>query len=217
MVTHPERSPFKSGIYPKFDPGAVAFEDDDALLRGLLADDPRAWRVFQVRFDRLVVRSISKVTEHFRALVAPDEVSDIRALFYVSLLANDKKRLRVFDPQRGTRFCSWIAMLASNRAYDYIRARRREPEKTELAEAHSAACDRPDPFERCASGERATMTATALRELSAKDRAFARLYFAEELEPSEVAAKLQVSVKTVYSKKHKVRLRLATLLKERAA
>jgi RNA polymerase sigma-70 factor (ECF subfamily) len=208
---------FQSGIFPKFDIAALDFDDDEILVRGMLDGIPRAWRAFQRRFERLVIQQITKVTRHFRALVAPDEVHDIYASFYVSLLANDKYKLRAFDPERGSRLSTWIALLATHRAYDYLRARRREPETADLEEARGAPGETPDPFERFATGERASIASNALRGLSKKDRAFARLYFGEGLEPTEVAAKLRVSVKTVYSKKHKMRLRLASLLKQAAA
>jgi RNA polymerase sigma-70 factor (ECF subfamily) len=211
------RPRFKSGIFPKFDPEALDLDDDTTLVSAMLADDPRAWRAFQQRFDRLVLQQITKVTRQFRALVAADEVHDIYASFYVSLLANDKYKLRAFDPERGSRLSTWIALLASHRAYDYLRARRREPETADLEEASGAVCESPDPFERFVTGERANIALSALRALSKKDRTFARLYFGEGLDPTEVAAKLRVSVKTVYSKKHKMRVRLATLLKQAAA
>jgi RNA polymerase sigma-70 factor (ECF subfamily) len=209
----PHRPQFKSGIFPKFDPGAY-LADNASIVAGMIKDDPRAWRAFKRRFDRLVLQQITRVTRQFKAVVAPDEVQDIYASFYVSLLANDKHKLRAFDPERGSRLSTWIALLASHRAYDYLRARRRQPETAGLEEASTAVCDRPDPFERFATGERTTAALAALRALSKKDRAFAKLYFADELAPNEVAAKLRVSVKTVYSKKHKMQLRLQTLVKQ---
>ena len=45
-----------------------------------------------------------------------------------------------------------------------------------------------------------------------KDRAFATLYFAEGMDPAEIAAKMNISVKTVYSKKHKIQSRLESVL-----
>ena len=43
------------------------------------------------------------------------------------------------------------------------------------------------------------------------------LYYAEGLEAEQVAEEMGISVKTVYSKKHKIRTRLAELLARSAA
>jgi RNA polymerase sigma-70 factor, ECF subfamily len=208
---------FQSGIFPKFDESNLDFEVDEVLVAAMLADMPKAWCAFRARFDRLVLRTITKVTHRFPQLVGADDVGDIYATFYLSLLVNDKHKLRAFDPARGSRLSSWIALLASNRAYDYLRSIRREPETEELSYADETACEKPDPFETTADGERAMITADALGSMSAKDRQFAALYFGEGLEPPEVAKQLRISVKTVYSKKHKIQTRLETLLGRTAA
>jgi RNA polymerase sigma-70 factor (ECF subfamily) len=80
------------------------------------------------------------------------------------------------------------------------------------SDAHELACDLPDPFESAVEAERAGIAANLLASFSAKDRTFATLYFGEELDPSEIASRLNISVKTVYSKKHKIQSRLESVL-----
>ena len=65
-------------------------------------------------------------------------------------------------------------------------------------------CDLPDPYESAVESERAEIAADLLAGFSAKDRTFATLYFGEELDPNEIATRMNISVKTVYSKKHKI-------------
>ena len=72
----------------------------------------------------------------------------------------------------------------------------------------------PDPFERTAEKQRARIAARMLEGFSARDRRFAALYFANGLDPAEVARTLSISVKTVYSKKHKIQSRLESVLTE---
>ena len=57
----------------------------------------------------------------------------------------------------------------------------------------------------------------ALESFSKKDRTFVKLYFVEGLSPEEVAEVMDVSVKTVYSKKHKIRCRLEEAVASLAA
>ncbi len=193
------------------------YENDEELLAGMLANLPGAWRVFQQRYDRLVHRCITKVTRRFSQLISADDVREIYATLYVSLLANDKHKLRSFDPARGNRFSSWIGLLAINCAYDYLRSLRREPHRECLAEASDLAADTADPFEITAEHEQARIAESALQDFSEKDRTFAFLYFAEGMEPEAIATRMNISVKTVFSKKHKIQSRLELALAARAA
>ena len=202
----------QSGIYPKFEEGNLNFEDDETLIAGMIANLPVAWREFQKRYDRLIHRCITKVTRRFASIVAQDDVREIYATLYLSLLGNDKHKLRTFDPERGNRFSSWIGLLAINCAYDYLRSLKREPPKEQMAEAAELVCDMPDAFEMTADRQRAAIAASALEEFSEKDRAFAALYFGEGMDPTEIAERMNISVKTVYSKKHKIQSRLEAVL-----
>jgi RNA polymerase sigma-70 factor (ECF subfamily) len=188
---------------------------EEQLRAGLVASQPRAWREFERRYDRLIDRCILKVTRRFSSVVSPDDVREIGATLRLSLLANDMHKLRSFDPDRGNRFSSWIGLLAINAAYDYLRSVRREPGKAALTEASDLAAETPDPFEAVAQRQRATIAQRLLDQFSARDRTFAALYFGEGLDPTVIAARMRISVKTVYSKKHKIQARLEAM--QRAA
>ena len=107
-INHSSHVDGQSGIFPKFDPKMVDFADDEMLIAGMIANTPKAWREFQSRFDRLIHRCITKVTRRFSSIVSQDDVREIYSTLYLSLLANDKRKLRTFDPERGNRFSSWI-------------------------------------------------------------------------------------------------------------
>lgn len=182
------------------------------LVGRLLAGDDRAWREFHGRYDRLIYRCITKVTARFATVVGPEDIREIYATLLFQLLTNDMHKLRSFDPDRGNRLGSWIGMLAINAAYDYLRAMRRESNRASLTEAESLSSELPDPFEQCDQKQRAELVAELLADFSAKDREFLSLYFGEGLEPDEIAARMGISVKTVYSKKHKIQSRLEAML-----
>lgn len=186
--------------------------NEEALLEGLLVDDERAWRAFSDQYARLVFRCITRVTARFSAVVGPDDVREIYAMLCLSLLANDKKKLRSFERGRGNKLGSWIGMLAIHTAYDYLRGVRREPKRTSLTEAESVSCELPDPFEQCALRQQAALVSEMFAEFTDKDQEFIKLYFGENLEPEQIAERMGISIKTVYSKKHKIRARLETLM-----
>jgi RNA polymerase sigma-70 factor (ECF subfamily) len=201
--------PRESGFFPCV---VDRFETDEDLISGMLANDPPAWREFQSRYDRLIIRCISKVTRRFASMVSQDDVREIYATLYVSLLSNDMHKLRSFDPERGNRFSSWIGLLAINAAYDYLRTLKREPQKECISEQVDLVCDMPDPFELTSEHERAKIAHNALEDFSEKDRTFAALYFGEGMDPQDIADRMNISVKTVYSKKHKIQSRLESAL-----
>ncbi|MBK6460358.1 MAG: sigma-70 family RNA polymerase sigma factor [Myxococcales bacterium] len=194
-----------------------AFSSDEALVAGLVAKEPRAWRELQTRYGRMVTRCIAKVTRRFSSRVSEEDVREIEATFMVSLFANDMHKVRSFDASRGHRFSSWLGMLAINCAYDHLRSVKREPLKEILGDDLDLASELPDPFEATASRERARIASESLAAFSEKDRTFAELYFVEGLEPEAVARVMNISVKTVYSKKHKIQARLEAALSQMAA
>jgi RNA polymerase sigma-70 factor (ECF subfamily) len=187
---------------------------EDVLVREMLAGSERAWREFHARFDRLVYRCITKVTGRFSGLVGQDDIREIYATLFMQLLSNDMRKLRSFDPERGNRLGSWIGLLAINCAYDYLRSMRREPHRTSLAEAEMLCCDLPSPLELAEHRQRAEIVAGVLRAFSEKDREFVSLYFGEGLPADEIAQRMRISVKTVYSKRHKIQSRLEAMLTE---
>lgn len=200
-------------------PAALLFQsttaaDDATLVRALIADDPQAWREFNTRFSRLVFSTISRVTARFSGVVSQEDLREIYATFCVQLLANDKLKLRTFDPERGNKLSTWLGLLASHTAYDFLRGARREPRRAALSEAEDLCSSIPDPCESALMRERASLVSELLENFTDKDRAFIQLYFGEGLAPENVAERLNISVKTVYSKKHKIQARLQALLAE---
>ena len=188
--------------------------DESELLAGLIVGEPSAWREFNERYSRLVYRCITRVTARFAGVVGPDDVREIYATLSLGLLANDKRKLRSFEPSRGNKLGSWLGMLAIHTAYDYLRGLRREPRRGSLAEAELVSSELPDPYESRLAHERAKILAELLSGFSERDREFITLYFGEGMEPERIATLMHISVKTVYSKKHKIRSRLETLLSE---
>jgi RNA polymerase sigma-70 factor (ECF subfamily) len=193
---------------------STTLADDAKLVRALIADDPHAWREFNTRFSRLVLSTISRVTARFSGVVSQEDLREIYATFCMQLLANDKLKLRSFDPERGNKLSTWLGLLASHTAYDFLRGARREPRRAALSEAEDLCSSLPDPCESALMRERAGQVSQLLESFSDKDRAFIQLYFGEGLAPEIVADRLNISVKTVYSKKHKIQARLQALLAE---
>ena len=181
---------------------------DAALVRDMVAGRPLAWREFNARYDRFIYRCIHRVTARFARSLGGDDIAEIYATLQVQLCANGMAKLRGFDGARGRRLSSWIGLLAVNCAYDHLRALRSEPCRASLDECENIGTEAPQPDEVLDLKQRAHLASEILREFSEKDREFVTLYFGEGLDAEQIAARMRISVKTVYSKKHKIQTRI---------
>jgi len=193
---------------------APADLSDESLLAGILVDDASCWEEFFRRYDRLIYRCITRVTGRFSRVVTHEDVREIYSSVVVNLLRKDKRKLRRFDPERGSKLSSWLGLISVNTTYDYLRMVARQPLNGGITEADERPATGLDPFEQLAVRERLGHIAVALRGFSEKDRLFVALYYLEEKPPEEIAAIMGISVKTVYTKKHKLRCRLSERLAE---
>jgi RNA polymerase sigma-70 factor (ECF subfamily) len=204
---------------PSFDssPRALAVEsyekaDDLGLVQGLIENHAEAWVALDRRYGRLIQSCIQRVTSRFAQVVQKDDASEIYSMLCVQLLSNDRTKLRSFAPERGCKLGTWLGLLATHTAYDFLRSIRKVPHASGLSEAESLSEDGPDPAERTLQRELLARVEEVLQGFTSKDRRFVELYFAEGLGAEEVARRMNISVKTVYSKKHKIQRRLLSLL-----
>lgn len=187
------------------------------LLDRLLSDDASAWPTFVSSYGRLIGASITKVVARFRRHGCSEDVREIEAAFHLELLSNDKAKLRAFAPERNVRLSSWLSLLASRAAYDFLRRRRREPLSEAEFDPEAFVSSDVDAFTRCDFRERVRLVSELVTEFTAKDRLFLELYCREELDAEQIAEKMGISLKTVYSKKNKIQGRLQELVKRRIA
>ncbi len=188
--------------------------DETSLIPNLLKNDERAWRTFHEVYASRLHGAISRVTRRFPQLGGTDHVDEIYGTLCLRLLSDDKRRLRSFDPGRGTPLGAWLCTLARNSAHDFLRNRLRQPWLGRLAEEVTEAeprSEEPDAFSLCAQAEQARRLDELMSTLSERDQEFLDAYL-EGKEPTEIAAELGISVSTVYSKKHKILARLESTL-----
>jgi RNA polymerase sigma-70 factor (ECF subfamily) len=184
---------------------------DGPLLEAVLAKDEEAWRELLRRFRSLIFRCITKVAGKYDAVLANEDANEIFGDMCINLLRDDMRKLRAYDPARGTKLGSWLGLLAINTAYDYLRQSARRPLLDRIDGAPDRAGEGPTALERLLEKERWSYLNLLLTDFSPRDRRFVELYYGMGLAPEEVAATMNISVKTVYSKKNKLRSRLLQL------
>ncbi len=189
-----------------------SWAEDMRLLEGLVAGNPASWREFSRKYTRMIDACIMRVTVRFPGLVGREDVREIYALFCLNLLANDRHRLRSFDKSRGVRLSSWLGLIAVHTAYDYLRTMRRQPHGPCFEDVAEFTAQPPEAADQCERREQAVQVARLMNELSERDREFMTLYFGEGLSAEAVAERMGISIKTVYTKKHKIRGKLESLI-----
>jgi RNA polymerase sigma-70 factor, ECF subfamily len=186
---------------------------DRELLRHVLRSEGRAWAELVRRFRPLIYRCITKVTLKYSPTLGSADLDEIYADVMMQLVRDDMHKLRIYNPSRGTKLGSWIGMLSVNAAYDFLRSAGRRPllDKTDGVLDPHEECDRT-PLDQLIEKERWTHLNDLLADFTDKDRTFVELYYQKGMEADEIAAEMQISLKTVYSKKHKIRAHLVRCL-----
>jgi RNA polymerase sigma-70 factor (ECF subfamily) len=185
---------------------------DTELLRRTLRNDKRAWNELVRRFRSLIYRCISKVIGRYDSVLSSADVDEVYGEVMMTLVRDDMRKLRLYDSRRGTKLSSWIGMIATNVSYDYLRGTARRPILDRIDGVPDIEYDAENPLEGILSHERRANLNSMLADYSDKDRAFVSLYYAQGLDAEEVAEEMNISVKTVYSKKHKLLARLQSTL-----
>lgn len=189
-------------------PDAPSTWTDHELQAGMLLRDAVAWREFQRRYNGLIFRCIQRVVRRSARRLGSEDVREIHATFLLELMTRDMHRLRCFAPERGSHLGSWVGLLATNAARDHLRSMGRQPTHADLVEAEHVSCPSRLPSELVTHRQDLREVREVIESFSSKDQDFVQLSFLDELEPEEIAARMQISVKTVYSKKHKIQQRL---------
>jgi len=179
------------------------------LLRRVLRSEERAWAEMLRRYRALIYRCITKVIGKYGPSMTNADVDEIFAEVLLNLLRDDMRKLRLYNPARGTKLSSWIGMISINSTYDFLRGVGRRPvlDRLDGAPDPHGESDRT-PLDMLIEKERWSALNVILADFSDKDRRFLALYYAQGLEPEAVASQMSISLKTVYSKKHKIRAHL---------
>jgi RNA polymerase sigma-70 factor (ECF subfamily) len=180
------------------------------LLRRVLRQETRAWGELVRRYRPVIYRCIMKILGRSDSYASPSDVDEVYGEVMMSLVRDDMRKLRLWDPARGARLGSWIGLLAKNAAHDYIRGNASRPVADQIDGLENVVGADESPLDDFLAIERRQRLSDKLAEYSEKDREFLALYFGRGMSVEEVAVEMGISVKTVYTKKHKLLTRLAS-------
>lgn len=183
----------------------------------MLSGHNAAWREFVRRYDRLVWLQIHRLAAAFPKALNAVDLEEIHANLYAALLSNRMHRLRYWEPGKGTKLATWIALLTTNIARDYLRAVTRRPGWSPI-ESHAASLKSDsDPVGHASTRQACDRLRDAVGEMSDRDRSVLLRIYVEEATPDEVAEEFGMSVKTVYTRTHRIRHALKRRVGDRVA
>lgn len=188
----------------------AALSDLDLLERVLLPEEI-AWRELIRRFRGLIYRCITKVLCKYESVLSNEDINEIFSEVCFNLLRDDMKKLRKYDPNRGSKLGSWIGLISINTSYDHLRVTARQPILDRIDGVFDREDGGPGPLDQLLDKEKRSWLNYLASDFSPKDQHFMELYFGRGMAPSEIANHMNISVKTVYSKKNKIRNRLVAL------
>jgi RNA polymerase sigma-70 factor, ECF subfamily len=191
--------------------------EETQLLAALLKRAPEAvrqrrWGEFVARYERLITSCVLKVLRRYGAVFSAEDLDDLVADVWVTLLRDDMKKLRQYDVQRGFRIASFIGLVATNTTIDHLRSRQAEATPLDQVMEDYASLAQVAPRDAVEDREQAELAREALRRLSSDEREFVFEVFHSERSPEELARTLGVTTNTVYSRKFKVREKLARIV-----
>jgi RNA polymerase sigma factor (sigma-70 family) len=171
----------------------------------------RRWEEFVRRYERLITSCVLKVLRRYGAVFSGEDLGDLVGEVWLTLLRDDMRKLRQYDATRGFRIASFIGLVATNTTIDQLRARQIEAAPLDQVMEDYVSLQTA-PRDAVEDQEQVELAREALRRLSVDERAFVVECFHAERSPEELARTLGVTTNTIYSRKFKIREKLARIV-----
>lgn len=167
-------------------------ENSSTILQKALSGNDLAWdKLFHKLWSVITVVIATKA----RNIGGNPLIEDIAQNVFLRLMENDAKRLRLFDPHKGT-LERYIATVANRCTVDYFRSNMKHFRNVDLSQLPEMYTD-PDSSLMASSWE---ITA-ALKMLSPRENEVIQLLFKKHLSVAEAAEKLGITAETIRSVK----------------
>ena len=170
------------------------------LLQGCISGDKEKWNLFVHRYNKLIYHTIYKTLRSNNRSTSPDDVNDLFQEVFAALCADNRKKLRAFDPLKGVSLASWIRMITVRMTIDHLRRSKEHVSFDAMTIEPSQEGDQEELIDRQSLAQLQAL----LGELPAKDKLLVELSYMRELPPEEVAQLLRISVGAFYTRKNRI-------------
>jgi RNA polymerase sigma-70 factor (ECF subfamily) len=192
---------------------AAQRREEKRLLKRVLAGEAQAWTELCQRYQNLILACVIRTLRRYGAPFSNEDLADLVSEVWVTLLRDNMRKLRLYDPRKGYRLASWIGLLATNAVIDQLRLRSGECSYLDdLTCAETLLVETEGPDSGIEAAESADLARQALGHLTAEEREFVFHCYHEERRPEDLALRLGISVNTVYSRKFKIREKLSRIV-----
>ena len=111
--------------------------NEAATLAEALAGSEQTWRSFVRKYDPLLRDVVHQATAENP--LSKSEMDDVLGEFWATVVANNMRLLRSFNPSRGSTLLTWLTFHVAGAASDYVARRAEEPTFVPLDEARNVA------------------------------------------------------------------------------
>ena len=190
-------------------------EEDRDLLAGCFAGDSEAAETLVRQFSNLVYKAIQHTLIVKHVSFNKEDLEDFHNTVFLRLFEHGCKKLKQYQGKNGCSLATWINLITVRTVLDHLRKKgvdsiaRRDTQIT-LDEVYGLKGDECDGLALLERAEKEQLLREGMQNLPPRDRLFMKLHFDQGLSVAEVAAAMQVSVKNVYTIKHRAIQRLKT-------
>lgn len=179
------------------------------LLSKVLRGDSHATKSFVQIYTCVIEMCVRKVVRRSRGFISEADIQDMVGEIWLSLLENNKRSLRLFDPRREIKVGTWIGLLARNKTIDKMRTTHNNMlSMEEVLDIHETPSGQRHPGEEAELRERLHLARQAMSQLDSDDRRFLEDWYSEENHPEVLARRYNITVGTVYSRRFKIQEKL---------
>ncbi len=194
--------------------------DDSRLIKDCINGKEEAWHAFIDRFSKLVYYSINRAVNPYSANLDPEDIEDIYSEVFLSFIENNYRKLRQFEDDKGCTLSSWVRLITARHTIDFLRKKKQHVSIDDESDNGSSikenlSDNKPTVHDYMELSEREKIIDEAMKDLPSSDMLFIELYYKREFSPEEIADIMNVSVSAVYSKKNRLREKLAKIIKNK--
>jgi RNA polymerase sigma factor (sigma-70 family) len=187
------------------------------LLKKCLHGDRDAWEAFVTKFSNLIYHSLHQTFRSKNLSLDSQIADDLYQDVFLSLYGNNFKKLRQFKGKNNCSLASWLRMITSRTAIDFMRSHKSH------VPLKSASADEDDMTDTLSNGrelpdksierlEWYQLLRGLIKGLSPKDRYLFELWVNQELADKEIAQILNLSIDAVYMRKNRLKEKLKTII-----
>ena len=190
------------------------------LLKKCLHADRDAWDTFIIKYSKLIYHTLYQTFKAKNIYFDSHLADDLYQEVYLSLYKSNFKKLRQFKGKNNCSLASWLRMIASRTAIDFMRSHKSH------VSIESASDDRDDPMDALSNGRESPdksierfewyqLLRGLIEGLSPKDRYLFELWVNQELPDKEIANILNLSIDAVYMRKNRLKEKLKRVINKK--